>query len=154
MSICSNVLLHILLVKHVDKVSSKVRSSIMRSVKGKNSKPELYVRGLVHRAGYRFRLHVKTLPGSPDVVLPKYKTAVFVNGCFWHWHGCSKCRMPTTNEEYWKRKIEGNSQRDQMNSKELRGLGWTVFVIWECSLDDGGEDLLSQLSVLRDKHAV
>lgn len=107
----------------------------MAAVRSKNTKPEIAVRKLLHAAGYRFRLHSKDLPGSPDIVLPKLKTVVFVNGCFWHRHpGCRFAAVPATRSDFWIHKFEENVQRDKRNYDVLRTLGWRVIVIWECEI--------------------
>lgn len=107
----------------------------MAAVRSKNTKPEIAVRKLLHAAGYRFRLHSKDLPGSPDIVLPKLKTVVFVNGCFWHRHqGCRFAAVPATRSDFWIHKFEENVQRDKRNYDLLRTLGWRVIVIWECEI--------------------
>lgn len=109
------------------------RSSLMARVKGKNTKPELLVRKELHRLGYRFRLHRRDLPGRPDIVLPKYKTAIFVHGCFWHRHpGCSKASTPKTRVDFWQDKFTTNMARDRRNEDALRSDGWQVLVVWEC----------------------
>src|SRR5271166_412112 len=108
----------------------------MSRVKGRNTKPELAVRSALHRAGFRFRLHQRDLPGHPDIVLAKFKTAIFVHGCFWHGHDCARGKLPTSNEAFWATKIAGNVQRDQANSETLRELGWSVITIWECGLSE------------------
>ena len=109
----------------------------MSAVKGKDTKPEILVRKWLHAAGYRFRLHVKELPGKPDIVLPKYMTIIFVNGCFWHQHrGCSHAKLPGTNREFWEDKLRKNVERDERNYQELRGMGWKVRIIWECEVKD------------------
>lgn len=111
------------------------RSENMRAIKSKNTKPEVIVRKLLHAMGYRFRLYKKELPGTPDIVLKKYKTAIFVNGCFWHRHqGCSRCTFPKTNTEYWENKFNANIERDRKNYEKLKELGWNVFIIWECEV--------------------
>lgn len=108
----------------------------MSRIKGKNTKPEMVVRSLLHRAGYRFRLHDKKLPGKPDVVLPKYKTVIFVHGCFWHRHeGCKNCTTPSGNGTFWKEKLEGNVLRDRIHGAKLKELGWRSIVIWECETE-------------------
>lgn len=105
----------------------------MRSIKGRNTKPEIRVRKLLHALGYRFRLHRKDLPGSPDIILPKHRTAIFVHGCFWHQHGgCSLARKPKTRLEYWLPKLERNAARDHEVSDQLRSLGWRPVTVWEC----------------------
>lgn len=111
------------------------RSRCMSKIRGKNTRPELYVRKYLFSKGLRFRIHVKKLPGTPDIVLPKYRTVIFVNGCFWHGHqNCGSLRMPKSNEQFWKQKIELNMARDYRWSVELRLLGWRVITVWECQL--------------------
>ena len=105
----------------------------MSRIKSGNTKPEKLVRSIMHSLGYRFRLHDKNLPGKPDIVLKKYQVAVFVNGCFWHQHkGCRKASKPKSNNEYWDKKLSRNSERDLLNMKALKSLGWKCFVVWEC----------------------
>lgn len=120
----------------------------MSQIKGKNTKPELMVRKFLHSKGLRFKIHDKNLPGKPDIVLPKYKTVVEVNGCFWHGHkNCKFFKLPHTNEKYWKEKIETNRLRDKVNKKKLKALGWKLIVIWECSLKKGRmESTLNKLT--------
>lgn len=119
----------------MDNHSKEVRSYNMSQIRSKNSKPEELVRKYLFSKGFRYRKNVKTLPGSPDIVLTKYKTVVFVNGCFWHIHeGCPKFVWPKSNEEYWKRKLLRNKERDEENKKALELLGWKVLIIWECEL--------------------
>ncbi|GAN87812.1 MULTISPECIES: very short patch repair endonuclease [Acetobacteraceae] len=114
-----------------------VRSRTMRAVKSKNTSPELVVRKLIHAMGYRFRLHRKDLPGTPDLVFPGRKMALFVNGCFWHGHDCQRgARIPKNNVEYWTKKIERNRARDKETLISLQKLGWRVHVVWECELKD------------------
>jgi DNA mismatch endonuclease, patch repair protein len=109
------------------------RSWIMSRVKGRDTKPEVLVRSFVHRMGYRFRVHRRELPGNPDIVLARYKKVIFVHGCFWHGHkGCPRSRRPTTNENFWNNKLNGNIKRDRLNCRELRRIGWKVLVVWEC----------------------
>ncbi|MCI0152212.1 very short patch repair endonuclease [Paraburkholderia sediminicola] len=109
----------------------------MQSVKRQNTAPELVVRRILHAMGYRFRLHRKDLPGTPDIVLPRHRKIVLVHGCFWHGHaGCPRARLPASNVQTWHRKLEGNQRRDQGNIVALEGLGWDVLVIWECELSD------------------
>ena len=115
-----------------DHFASCVRSGIMRSIHSQDTKPELAVRGLLHRRGFRFRLHRGDLPGRPDIVLAKHRTVVFVHGCFWHSHGCQQGRKPQTNREYWLRKLTRNRERDRRSSDDLRWAGWKVVVVWEC----------------------
>lgn len=112
-----------------DTVSPSERSRIMRRVRSENTAPEMYVRRALHAAGFRFRLHDKRLPGSPDLVLSKYRTVVFVQGCLWHWHGCRRSRMPSSNVDYWYRKITSNVERDAMNAAALSDMGWRVELV-------------------------
>lgn len=113
------------------------RSHIMRSVKGKNSQPEMTVRRLIHGMGYRYRLHRKDLPGMPDLVFGPRKKVIFVHGCFWHGHSCKRGnRQPKTNAEYWKNKISRNVQRDADSIEQLGKTGWDCLVIWECEIKD------------------
>ncbi|TDQ11396.1 very short patch repair endonuclease [Pedobacter metabolipauper] len=115
--------------------SKEVRSYNMSKIRSKDTKPELLVRKFLHANGFRYRLHVKDLPGKPDIVLPKYKTVIFVHGCFWHGHeGCRYYVVPKTNIEYWLPKIKKNICRDEMAEKALKLLGWSVITIWECEL--------------------
>ena len=109
----------------------------MSRIRGRDTKPEIKVRRILHRMGYRFRLHVRKLPGNPDIVLPRYKKIVLVHGCFWHGHpGCSKSRRPATNVEFWNEKISGNIYRDRENLSKLSDLGWETLVVWECETKD------------------
>ena len=118
-----------------DTVSKEKRSEIMSHVTGKETKPEIIVRKYLFARGLRYRKNVKRLPGTPDIVFPKYKTAVFVNGCFWHGHkGCRYSHLPSTNFEYWEKKIEDNIERDERKKRELEGLGYRVLIIWQCQL--------------------
>ncbi len=115
------------------------RSWIMSRVRGKDTSPELIVRSLIHRLGYRFRLHRKDLPGKPDIVFPGRKKAIFVHGCFWHGHDCNRgSRAPKTNTVYWKEKIKRNVRRDKARQRELDLLGWRTLIIWECRTKDPG----------------
>ena len=112
---------------------SEQRSRNMSAIKSKNTKPEIAVRRLLHSMGYRFRLHRKDLPGSPDIVLPKYKTVIFVHGCFWHRHeNCKYASTPKTRKEFWENKFNANKIRDQKKLKEIKNLGWKFIIIWEC----------------------
>ena len=117
-----------------DNHSKEVRSMNMSHIRSKNSKPEELVRKYLFSKGFRYRKNVKTLPGCPDIVLPRYKTVIFVNGCFWHKHDCPRFVWPSTNEEYWRPKIMGNVERDKRNLAELQQLSWTVLTVWECEL--------------------
>lgn len=119
----------------MDVHSKEVRSYNMSCIKGKNTKPEEIVRKYLFSQGFRYRKNDKRYPGTPDIVLPKNKTAIFINGCFWHGHqGCRYFVVPKSNTEFWVNKIEKNKQRDNKKIEELRSLGWKVIVIWECQL--------------------
>jgi DNA mismatch endonuclease (patch repair protein) len=121
----------------LDPLTPEERSERMSRVRGKNTKPEMLVRGLIFSMGYRYRLHDNKLPGTPDIVFQKRKKAIFVHGCFWHRHeGCPLCRLPKTKLDFWVPKLEGNKERDFENQKKLSELGWKYFVIWECQLQD------------------
>lgn len=120
-----------------DKLSPERRSRNMAAIKGKDTKPELFVRRLVHSLGYRYRLHRKDLPGKPDLVFGPRQKVIFVHGCFWHGCECPGCldaRRPKSNTGYWNPKIEGNKARDQKHQQALEGLGWQVLVIWDCEI--------------------
>ena len=111
------------------------RSRCMSAVKGKDTKPEMMVRKYLFSKGLRFRLHVRSLPGNPDIVLPKYKTVVFINGCFWHGHeGCKYSHLPKSNVEFWENKITANKSRDTANEIKLKQMGWSVIRVWECEI--------------------
>ena len=117
-----------------DTHSKEVRSMNMSHIRSTNSKPEEMVRKYLFSRGLRYRKNVRKLPGCPDLVFPKYKTVVFVNGCFWHHHDCGRFVWPSSNEEYWRKKINRNVERDAENRKLLKNQGWTVLTIWECQL--------------------
>lgn len=119
----------------MDKINPEKRSWVMAQVRGFNTKPEKIIRSLLHRLGYRFRIHRKDLPGKPDIVLPKFRTVIFVHGCFWHSHpSCKHARIPETNEDYWLQKLNKNKIRDIQNKILLENNGWHVLIIWECEL--------------------
>lgn len=120
----------------IDRITKEQRSKNMAAIKGWDTKPEMYVRRFFHKHGLRYRLYVKSLPGKPDIVLKKYKTVVFVHGCFWHGHGCKKSTLPKTNKKFWSLKIKGNIQRDKKNIQLLSDKGWKIIVIWECEIND------------------
>ena len=136
----------------MDVHDKKTRSYNMSRIKGKNTKPEELVRKYLFSQGFRYRKNDKRLPGSPDIVLPKYKTVIFVNGCFWHGHeGCKHFVWPKSNEEFWKNKITTNITRDKQKTKDLEALGWNVIVVWECELkkatiDKTLKNLIDELS--------
>ena len=117
-----------------DIFSSQKRSDIMSKISGKNTKPEILVRKFLFSKGFRYRINVKTLPGKPDIVLPKYKTVIFINGCFWHGHNCKKGKLPSSNIDFWKEKISNNKLRDDKNSDLLIKLCWKVIIIWQCEV--------------------
>ena len=118
-----------------DTMTPEQRSRCMSAVKGKDTKPEMIVRKYLFSKGLRYRLHVRSLPGNPDIVLPKYKTVVFINGCFWHGHeGCKYYRLPKTNIDFWESKITNNKNRDCQNEIKLEELGWRVIRFWECEI--------------------
>lgn len=117
-----------------DVVSSDVRSRMMAGIRGKNTKPEIFVRSQLHILGFRFRLHDKSLPGKPDIVLKKYRAVVFVHGCFWHRHQCSLFKWPKTRKEFWRNKINKNYDNDRKSVDNLRNLGWRVCIVWECAI--------------------
>ena len=133
----------------VDNVSKEVRSYNMSRIRSKDTKPEILVRSYLFSKGLRFRKNDKRYPGSPDIVLPKYKTMVFVHGCFWHLHdGCRYARIPKSNVEYWEKKLYRNKERDEHNQKELEEMGWNVITVWECELKkDKREKTLENLYI-------
>lgn len=119
-----------------DTLSPSQRSERMRLITGKNTKPEMVVRRAVFGMGYRYRLHVKGLPGRPDIVLPRHRKIIFVHGCFWHRHAnCRKARLPKSKLDYWLPKLEANRRRDKRHESHLRKMGWDVLVVWECQVD-------------------
>ena len=122
------------------------RSENMSRIRSTNTKLEEIVRKYLFSHGFRYRKNDKRYPGKPDIVLPKYRTIIFVNGCFWHMHGCSRSRLPRSNEEYWKPKIERNIKRDAENKQKLEVAGWNVIIVWECELKKRtSEERLSRL---------
>lgn len=119
----------------MDKLSKEKRSSLMSHVRGVDTGPEMQVRSLIHRMGYRYRLHRRDLPGTPDIVFPSKKKIIFVHGCFWHLHKrCRKARLPKSNEAYWTPKLQANAKRDKKYMNALKALGWIILIIWECEL--------------------
>lgn len=128
-----------------DIFTKEKRSWIMSRVRNRDTKPELTVRSLLHRLGYRFRLHRKDLPGHPDIVLPKYRKAIFVHGCFWHGHeNCSRAGLPATNRQFWEAKVSKNKARDLLAVKQLSELGWRSLPVWQCEVKDS-ESLTKRL---------
>ena len=112
----------------------------MGRVKGRDTKPEILVRSLIHRMGFRFRIHRRDLPGNPDIVLPRHCKAVFIHGCFWHGHrGCTRSKRPTTNQAFWDKKLDGNIERDNRLRRELHRMGWKVLIVWQCEIKVPGK---------------
>ncbi len=124
-----------------DIVDTATRSRMMSGIRTRNTQPEMQVRSLLHRQGFRFRLNVKELPGKPDIVLPRYRAAIFVHGCFWHGHDCPLFRMPSTREDFWRHKIERNRANDRKACNALQAAGWRVAVVWECAMRGKDKDL-------------
>jgi len=121
----------------MDVFDKKKRSQIMAKIKGKDTKPEKTVRSLLHKMGYRFRLHRSDLPGNPDIVLPKHRKVIFVHGCFWHGHkNCPRSKRPATNKKFWNEKLSKNIKRDIFNQKKLKEMGWLTLIIWECEMKE------------------
>lgn len=130
-----------------DKITPQQRKALMGRVKNKNTAPEMLVRRLLHRMGYRFRLHRRDLPGTPDIVLPRYRTVVFVHGCFWHGHeGCRRGTCPASNKDFWNAKINRNCERDAMATTLLVCAGWRVITVWDCEIKAGESALSARLS--------
>lgn len=131
----------------MDSLTPEKRSWNMSRIRGKDTKPELAVRSLLHRRGYRFRLSEKTLPGKPDIVLPKYRAAILVHGCFWHRHsGCKYAYTPKSRLDFWNRKFEENIARDENNLSRLHQAGWLPIVIWECEIKRNPDAMLDKIS--------
>jgi DNA mismatch endonuclease (patch repair protein) len=121
----------------VDRLTKEHRSWNMSRIRSRNTIPEVSLRSLLHKMGYRFRLHKQNLPGKPDIVLQKYKTVIFVHGCYWHRHtGCPRAHVPKTNIAYWEEKFRRNKRRDRDDQRQLRKLGWKFYVVWECEVGD------------------
>lgn len=117
-----------------DIVDPATRSRMMSGIRGKNTRPEVKIRKALHAKGFRYQLHRKDLPGKPDLVFPKYRAAVFIHGCFWHSHSCSLFRWPSSNVEFWQKKLSGNRQKDISNIEGLEAQGWKVITVWECAI--------------------
>lgn len=118
------------------------RHEIMQNVKAKNTAPEIKLRSLLHKNGFRFRVNRKDLPGKPDIVLPKYRAVIFVHGCFWHGHDCPRGQRPQTNADFWNQKIDRNVIRDKSDVSLLESLGWRVLIVWECEIKKKNEAVL------------
>jgi DNA mismatch endonuclease (patch repair protein) len=130
----------------MDVVDAATRSKMMSGIRSKNTGPEMIVRKYLHAHGFRYRLHTRKLPGSPDLVLPKHRAVIFVHGCFWHRHaGCQYSTTPASNAERWKLKFDSNIERDARNERLLRATGWRVIVVWECDLRRSPEERLRLL---------
>jgi DNA mismatch endonuclease (patch repair protein) len=135
--------------KGTDIYSKQKRSELMSRVKSRNTKPEILVRSALHNLGYRFRLHRKDLPGSPDVVLPKHRTVIFIHGCFWHQHpGCKKSTLPKQNASFWSTKLARNVEHDKEVRRKLEETGWRVLILWECEVKKLKADLSLMLASL------
>jgi DNA mismatch endonuclease (patch repair protein) len=130
----------------VDNLNEQRRSENMRRIKSKNTKPELLLRSLLHRQGYRFRVHLKDLPGRPDIVFPGRRKLIFVHGCFWHQHGsCREGRLPGTRREYWLPKLTRNQERDAKAIQQLREQGWETKIVWECEIERSLDETLDSI---------
>lgn len=127
----------------IDVVDSATRSRMMSGIRGRNTKPEILIRSLLHRQGFRFRLHVRDLPGKPDIVLPRYHAVIFVHGCFWHGHDCSLFKLPGTRTDFWREKIDRNRANDHKALATLRTQGWRVGIVWECALRGANKNIES-----------
>ena len=127
-----------------DKLTPPERSALMSRIRSKDTKPELTVRRMLHRMGYRYVLHDRRLPGIPDLVFPARRKVIFVHGCFWHGHDCGRGFKPSTNAEFWRAKIERNQARDHVVRRELRRLGWEVLTVFECTLKPDAETRLAR----------
>ena len=125
----------------MDTVDRATRSRIMSRIRGRDTRPELVVRRFLHANGFRYRLHARHLPGSPDIVLPRHRAAVFVHGCFWHGHSCRAFRWPKTKPDYWRGKIQGNQVRDAQAIDGLLDRGWRAAIVWECSIKEARSDV-------------
>nr|WP_275255837.1 very short patch repair endonuclease [Achromobacter ruhlandii] len=138
----------------IDTLSPEQRSERMARIRGRDTKPELSIRKALHARGFRYRLHDKRLPGKPDLVFPSRRKIVFVHGCFWHMHGdaCALARMPKSNLDFWRAKLEGNRTRDAMKLEQLGAMGWKVLVVWECELRDM-ESVLTRLMTFLNEDA-
>lgn len=134
-----------------DKLTKEQRHLCMSHIHGKDTRPEVFVRKSLWRLGFRYRLNASDLPGKPDIVFPKYRTVIFINGCFWHGHeGCKKFTVPETNRDFWMAKIDRNKQRDSDNTAALQSSGWKVLIVWECELStkDKREQTINRISKL------
>lgn len=128
--------------KAMDTMTKEQRHRNMSHIKSKNTSLEILVRKRLFHDGFRYRINVSNLPGKPDIVLPKYHTVIFVNGCFWHRHNCKLATMPKTHTDFWQRKFEQNVKNDLANHKKLRNMGWHVIILWECEIKEDFEQLI------------
>lgn len=134
-----------------DIVDRATRSLMMARIKSKNTKPELLIRSLLHKKGFRFRIHANKLPGRPDIIFPKFKAIIFINGCFWHGHkNCPLFRLPKTRVEFWENKIHRNQKNDEKNIKTLLNSNWRVAIVWECSIRGKNKDPAYVINKLTD----
>ncbi|WP_090699177.1 very short patch repair endonuclease [Nitrosomonas aestuarii] len=130
-----------------DILSKEKRSWNMSLIKGKDTKPEIILRSMLHRSGFRFRLHDKKLPGKPDIVLPRYNTVIFINGCFWHRHeNCKYAYTPKSRQDFWNKKFQATLLRDTKKEKQLKDAGWNVVTIWECEIKKQPDNVLDELT--------
>lgn len=129
-----------------DHLTPARRSDNMARIRSKDTLPEIWIRSALHKRGFRFRLHVRSLPGCPDIVLPKYRTAILVHGCFWHMHRCKEGRIPKSNIKFWKDKLEGNRRRDKRNTRRLNALGYRVITIWSCAIERDLEKVVRRVT--------
>jgi len=135
-----------------DNMSVAQRSWTMSQIRSKNTQPERMVRSYLHAMGFRFRLHQRSLPGAPDIVLPRFRTAIFVHGCFWHAHrNCRYATRPQSNRSYWKQKLAGNATRDKRNRKKLIAAGWRVVTVWECEMKHSSRNIQERLLRILEK---
>lgn len=128
-----------------DKLSKDKRSWNMSRIKGKDTSIEMQVRKRLFKDGFRYRKNVKDLPGKPDIVLPKYRTVIFIHGCYWHRHTCKEFHIPKTNTQFWEEKFQRNVANDQRHYSELEQLGWRIIVVWECEIEKSFEDTISKI---------
>ena len=133
-----------------DVVDSTTRSRMMSGIRGRNTKPEILIRSLLHRHGFRFRLHVRDLPGKPDIVLPRYHAVIFVHGCFWHGHDCPLFKWPGTRPDFWRNKIGRNQANDQKVREALLASGWRVGIVWECAIRGASKNIEAVAQSLAD----
>lgn len=122
-----------------DVVDSATRSRMMSGIRSKNTKAEVEIRKRLFAAGFRYRLHDKKLPGKPDIIFPRYKAVIFIHGCFWHAHDCELFKMPSTRPAFWRKKLKRNREKDEENNSLLKGKGWRIMTIWECSFRGAGK---------------